>query len=103
MKTPEQVAEEVWGEGTGFHRGSGPAIVEMMTAAIEADREQRAARLEDLHAYDYFQMDEDEGREERIGIVQIDTTPGIGRLRVYINDGRIFDGDPETGQEWSLT
>ncbi|MDF2506311.1 MAG: hypothetical protein K0Q52_170 [Microbacterium sp.] len=40
LKTPEQIAHETWGEGTGFHRGSGEAVVEMMAAAIEVDRAQ---------------------------------------------------------------
>jgi hypothetical protein len=50
VKTPEEVAHETWGEGTGFHAGSGPAIIEMMTAAIEADRAQsfNAADMEVL-------------------------------------------------------
>lgn len=29
-------------------------------------------------------------------IVQIDTADNTGRIRVFINDGTIYDGDPET-------
>lgn len=29
-------------------------------------------------------------------VVQIDTTEDTGRVRVNINDGRLWDGDPET-------
>ncbi|GAB2699232.1 hypothetical protein BKA24_001772 [Microbacterium marinum] len=71
---------------------------------------QRRGRLESLHAYDWKpESDDDQLGEidadivEVITIVQIDTPNPIGRMRVYINDGRIYDGDPETGQEWSLT
>lgn len=46
MKTPEDIAFEVWDEGTGFHVGSGPAIRDMMIAAIEADQEQREPQYE---------------------------------------------------------
>lgn len=41
MKTPEEVARETLGEGVGWHRMTHPALLDMMVAAIEADREQR--------------------------------------------------------------
>ena len=28
--------------------------------------------------------------------MQIDTTEGLGRLRINVNDGAVYDGDPET-------
>ena len=28
-------------------------------------------------------------------VVQIDTHPHTGRVRVYVNDGAVFDADPE--------
>ncbi len=31
-------------------------------------------------------------------VVQIDTTEGTGRVRVFINDGAIYDGDPDTDE-----
>lgn len=31
-------------------------------------------------------------------VVQIDTTETTGRVRVFINDGTVFDGDPETDE-----
>lgn len=30
-------------------------------------------------------------------VVQIETNEGTGRLRVYVNDGAVFDADPERG------
>jgi hypothetical protein len=30
-------------------------------------------------------------------VVQIDTAENTGRVRVYVNDGTVFDADPETG------
>lgn len=56
-KTAEDVAHETWGEGTGFHQGSGPAIIEMMVAAIEADRAQRAAPHEWEYNIGYLGVD----------------------------------------------
>lgn len=40
MKTPEEIAHETLGEGQGWAPGSHPALIELMVAAIEADREQ---------------------------------------------------------------
>lgn len=121
MKTSDLIAREAmdkrYGIGTdweepneygeeGFTRAQAESdigadeILGVIREAIEADRAQRAGRLEDLHAYDYTDPDD---QRERILIVQIDALEDIGRMRVYINDGRIYDGDPETGQEWSLT
>ncbi len=31
-------------------------------------------------------------------VVEIDTTEGTGRVRVVINDGTIYDGDPMTDE-----
>lgn len=31
-------------------------------------------------------------------VVQIDTTEATGRVRVFINDGTVYDGDPETDE-----
>uniref|UniRef100_A0A5Q5BT94 Uncharacterized protein n=2 Tax=unclassified Mycobacterium TaxID=2642494 RepID=A0A5Q5BT94_MYCSS len=31
-------------------------------------------------------------------VVQIDTTESTGRVRVFINDGAVYDGDPETDE-----
>lgn len=31
-------------------------------------------------------------------VVQIDTTEGAGRVRVMVNDGPVYDGDPETDE-----
>lgn len=108
MKTAEQVADDAMKAFTityeeDVEEQSAEFIREQIVAAIEADREQRSARLEDLFAFDHYKVDEEEGREERILVVDIDTSEGMGRMRVYINDHRIYDGDPETGQEWSLT
>lgn len=113
MKTPEQIAKEAMtGESWQaidpygvWEEKRGEELRAFIVAAIEADRAERRGRLEDLHAYDYIERD-DNGRDDdfdRILIVQIDTPEDIGRVRVYVNDGRIYDEDPETGQEWSLT
>lgn len=108
MKTPEEIAADTighWLLDTSDER----TVKEIVAQAIEADRAQRGGRLDDLHAYDWTPRAEDEVRsddetpEVPILIVQIDTPANVGRVRVYINDGRIYDGDPETGQEWSLT
>lgn len=103
MKTPAEVAAALYPTLSLPASPTGADLRAVMVAAIEADRRERRGRLEDLHAYDHTQEDLDEGDAERIFIVQIDTPADIGRMRVYLNDGRIFDGDPETGQEWSLT
>lgn len=104
MKTPEEVAEGLLEAdhlpNANFDVSRG-WVLRYMTSAIEADRAQRRGRLEDLHAYDW--IEQEDGEVQSALIVQIDTADDIGRVRVYINDGRIYDGDPETGQEWSLT
>jgi hypothetical protein len=122
MKSPEEIANAVLEAGAGaldalyapfekieagdVHEAD---VVAWISAAIKADRAQPLGRLESLYAYDWTPRGEDvvrsddETPEAPILIVQIDTPTDIGRIRVYINDGRIYDGDPETGQEWSLT
>lgn len=112
MKTPEEIVDSIPefidlpNANIDVSRG---VIHRLAVAAVEADRAQRGGRLDDLHAYDWTPRAEDEVRsddetpEVPILIVQIDTPANIGRVRVYINDGRIYDGDPETGEEWSLT
>lgn len=35
-------------------------------------------------------------------VVQIDTTGAAGRVRVNVNDGAVYDGDPDTGESWPL-
>lgn len=109
MKTPEQIAMEIVKPSRrdfeGYAQISESDALSWVASAIEADRAQRQGRLEDLHAYDHYDVEDDEPCDEndRILIVQIDTAEPTGRMRVYVNDGRIYDGDPETGDEWSLT
>lgn len=31
-------------------------------------------------------------------VLQIDTPPDIGRFRINVNEGTVFDADPETGR-----
>lgn len=31
-----------------------------------------------------------------VPVIQVDTNPGSGRLRVNLNDGTLWDGDPDT-------
>lgn len=103
MKTPAEVAAALYPTLSLPASPTGADLRAVMVAAIEADREERRGRLEDLYGYDHTYEDLDEGDTERIFLVQIDTPLDIGRMRIYLNDDRIFDGDPETGQEWSLT
>ena len=104
MKTPAEIADSLV-TPERYAQISTPAdLRRLLAAAIEADQWQRQGRLDDLHAYDHHPHDEDTpcDRSDAILIVQIDTAESIGRMRVYVNDGRIYDGDPETGDEWSL-
>lgn len=109
MKTPAEVAAALYPTLSLPASPTGADLRAVMAAAIEADRAQRQGRLDDLYAYDWKPEGEDADGTmdteitEPITIVEIDTPAGIGRMRVYLNDGRIYDGDPETGQEWSLT
>ena len=32
---------------------------------------------------------------EKYPVVEVDTQPGVGRIRIYLNDCCIYDGDPE--------
>lgn len=38
---------------------------------------------------------EPEDGEEPYQVVQIDTAPNVGLMRVYINDGTVYVGNPE--------
>lgn len=56
------------------------------------------AGIEEIGAYDYTPDGvpahpdyEDDGYK----VVQIDTAMDVGRIRVYVNDGVVYDGDPE--------
>lgn len=51
----------------------------------------RAPRGVDSEVYEYTN---DETGESYV-VVQIDTEEGSGRIKVYVNDGSIYDGDPE--------
>lgn len=54
----------------------------------------------ELGAYAYA----DDETEDAYTVVQIDTIPETGRVRVYINDGVIYDDDPENeGAEEPVT
>lgn len=33
-----------------------------------------------------------------VTVVQIDVPPGVGRVRVNLNEGAIWDGDPDTDE-----
>lgn len=35
-----------------------------------------------------------------VPVVQIDTPEKIGRVRINLNDAVLWDGDPETGQQY---
>lgn len=51
----------------------------------------RAPRGVDSEVYEYTN---DETGESYV-VVQVDTEAGSGRIRVYVNDGTVYDGDPE--------
>ena len=51
----------------------------------------RAPRGVDSEVYEYTN---DETGESYV-VVEIDTEEGSGRIKVYVNDGMIYDGDPE--------
>ena len=58
----------------------------------EANAElKRTPRGVDSEAYEYTN---DETGESYV-VVQVDTEEGSGRIKVYVNDGMIYDGDPE--------
>lgn len=49
-----------------------------------------------------YESDEDSDLPKAT-IVQIDTTSGSGNLRIYLNDGVIYDGDPEQPESEAVT
>lgn len=51
----------------------------------------RAPRGVDSEVYEYTN---DETGESYV-VVQVDTEEGSGRIKVYVNDGMVYDGDPE--------
>lgn len=51
----------------------------------------RAPRGVDSEVYEYTNDETDESYV----VVQIDTEEGSGRIKVYVNDGTVYDGDPE--------
>ena len=58
----------------------------------EANAElKRTPRGVDSEVYEYTN---DETGESYV-VVQIDTEEGSGRIKVYVNDGMVYDGDPE--------
>ena len=51
----------------------------------------RAPRGVDSEVYEFIN---DETGESYV-VVQVDTEEGSGRIKVYVNDGTVYDGDPE--------
>ena len=47
---------------------------------------------------DVYEYRSDDGKESYI-VVQIDTADETGNMRVYLNDGVIFEGDPEMAEK----
>lgn len=94
MKTPEQIARETLGADALAGIGYGQYIP-YMVAAIEADRAQRAELSLSLGVYDYQHSQLEQEEDADYKVVQIDTEPDVGRIRVYVNDGLVYDGDPE--------
>ena len=63
-------------------------LAELHEATAELKRAPRGVEAE------VYESDEDSDLPKAT-IVQIDTEAGSGNLRVYLNDGMIYDGDPE--------
>lgn len=107
MRIPEKIAEHAVeafesdprltvNENADLYMVGYPALKDLIVSAIEADREQRLTLpegIEEIGAYDY--SNDEPGYEDRgYKVVQIDTD-NPGRIRVYVNDGVIYDGNPE--------
>lgn len=102
----EPTARDLLDSANAYRDLNGDGIRRMIIAAVERDRELRAELpegVEEIGAYDYKNDEDPEYPDHGYTVVQIDTAENPGRMRVYINDGCIYDGDPETGEEWSLT
>ncbi len=59
----------------------------------------RTPRGVDSEVYEYTN---DETGESYV-IVQVDTEAGSGRIKVYVNDGTVYDGDPEQPESEAVT
>lgn len=59
----------------------------------------RAPRGVDSEVYEYTN---DETGESYV-VVQVDTEAGSGRIKVYVNDGTVYDGDPEQPESEAVT
>ena len=49
----------------------------------------------DTQVYNYVPEGSDGGEDTGYTVVQIDTESSTGKIRVYVNDGVVYDGDPE--------
>ena len=63
-------------------------LAELHEATAELKRTPRGV---DSEVYEYTN---DETGESYV-VVQVDTEEGSGRIKVYVNDGMVYDGDPE--------
>lgn len=63
-------------------------LAELHEAITELKRTPRGV---DSEVYEYTN---DETGESYV-VVQVDTEEGSGRIKVYVNDGMVYDGDPE--------
>ena len=63
-------------------------LAELHEATAELKRTPRGV---DSEVYEYIN---DETGESYV-VMQVDTEEGSGRIKVYVNDGMIYDGDPE--------
>jgi len=71
-------------------------LAELHEATVEL---KRAPRGVDSEAYEYTN---DETGESYV-VVQVDTDAGSGRIKVYVNDGTVYDGDPEQPESEAVT
>ena len=97
MQIPEQLARDVvvkeYGELELTRTNvlvDGARLVELISLGIKAALEQQRGRLTDLWAFDHT---DPEGNKHLI--VDIDTPEDAGNVRIYLNDGRIYNANPE--------
>ena len=71
-------------------------LAELHEATAELKRIPRGVNSE---VYEYTN---DETGESYV-VVQVDTEEGSGRIKVYVNDGMVYDGDPEQPESEAVT
>ena len=98
LDSPSAVASDVyWALPALVDNPTPQDVRDLMIAAIVADRVHRSLPdgITELGAYDYSDRErESDYQDTGYKVVQIDTD-NPGRIRVYVNDAVVYDGDPE--------